>query len=495
MTESSRQRKPALSDFWAMPPNQRELILLDAIAETHTWHYERNQAYQRLVQSRGIGACLDGHSPAGLERKYNSAEPPASRRIEPRVDHPSLCKETLARVLRPTAQTFKSYIGAIGTAFPQERPAAFLAWLADHLSIELPRDRFGQFQERYRNLEGLLRDFEVIFHDFGFEVTTSSGTSGKATIVVRDRETVNLAIECFVQTTLAIWGVGGEHHAIFMMPHQTRIAMARTARFGAERLGMQDEGRAHFTIPFPADPDRVRIRTGRTFRSGWPGMLERRLLHPIARWMDERYVHPKAVTQTISLLEEAERSGAPTLLFGGLVQLHALSQELQHSGRRICLPANSLVGTGGGLKQQYPFSPAQVRQSIQAVLSIEAVGGQEPVPIRDVMGMAEANWAAPQCEAGNYHLPPWVHAVALDDDDEILDGAEVVGLLAFFDPFGGGQLFPAFFKTTDQVRLINGGGSHDPARCCPCGRDTSYMVEDTILRVDLLDEAGCAGQI
>jgi hypothetical protein len=67
--------------------------------------------------------------------------------------------------------------------------------------------------------------------------------------------------------------------------------------------------------------------------------------------------------------------------------------------------------------------------------------------------------------------------------------------LAFFDPFGGGRLFPSFFKTTDQVRLINGGGSHDPARCCPCGRDTSYIVEDTILRVDLVDEAGCAGQL
>ena len=473
-----------IADFWTMPPVEREPILLKAIAETHAWHYERNPAYRRLVASHGVGPRLNGQDPADLWR-------------EPSVECSSPQRQILARVLRPTAQTFKSYIGTIGTPFPQERPAAFLEWLADHLSIELPRERFGQFQRRYPTLEKLLQDFEAIFDDLGFEVTTSSGTSGRATIVVRDRETVDLALECFSQATQTIWGVGAEHNAIFMMPRQTRIAMARTARFGAERLGMQGEDRAHFTIPFPADPDRVRVRTGRTFRSGWRGGLEKRLWHPFARWMDEHYVQPRAVAQTVSLLEKAEQSGSPTLLFGSLTQLHALSRDLRQqgygqNGRRIRLPAGSLVGTGGGLKQLYPFTPAQIRRDIQAVLGLE---DGEPAPIRDVMGMAEANWAAPQCRAGNYHLPPWIYAVALDDDDKILSGAEVVGLLAFLDPFGGGRLFPAFFKTTDQVRLVNGGGDYDPAHCCSCGHDTPYIVQGTIRRVDLLDEAGCAGQL
>ncbi len=382
---------------------------------------------------------------------------------------------------------------------------AFLDWLADHLSVQLPRERFRQFRQRYPTLEELLEDFETIFDDFGFEVTTSSGTSGRATIMVRDRETVDLAVDCFVQTTLGIWGVGREHYAIFMMPRETRIAMARTARFGSERLGMQDEGRAYFTIPFPADPDRVRIRTGRTFQPGWRGRLEQHVWHPFARWMDERYVQPGAMRQTITLLERAARLGTPTLLFGSLVQLHALSHRLQHlrngqslggiddkPSARMRLPAGSLVGTGGGLKQAYPFSPTQIRQDIQAVLCLES---GEPVPIRDVMGMAEANWAAPQCEVGNYHLPPWVYTVALDDDDRILGGPDVVGLLAFFDPLGGGHLFPSFFKTTDQVQLINGGNGYEPSWRCPCGRDTPYIVQGTIRRVDLLEEAGCAGQL
>ena len=453
------------SDFWSISPVERGPILRQAIAETHAWHFERNPAYRRLVGSRGVGPQLDGND--------------------------------LARILRPTAQTFKSYISAMGTPFPQMQPAAFVEWLADQLSVPLPRERFGQFKPRYSTLEKLLLDFETIFSDLGFEVTTSSGTSGRATIMVRDRDTVDLAVDCFVQTTLAIWGVGREHNAIFLMPRETRIAMARTARFGTERLGMTGEGRVHFTIPFSADPDRVRIRTGRTYRPGWRGALEKRVEHPISRWMDERVVHPRAFAQTITLLKQAEQSGAPTLLFGSLVQLHTLSHKLREqgygsNGHRLRLPAGSLVGTGGGLKQQYPRTPAQIRQDIEAVLCLES---GEPVTIRDVMGMAEANWAAPQCPVGNYHLPPWLYAVVLDDDDVILTGADTTGMLAFFDPYGGGRLFPSFFKTTDQVRLVNGGGCYDPASRCPCGHDTPYLVEGSIHRVDLIEEAGCAGQL
>jgi hypothetical protein len=448
-----------------MAPAQRELVLLKAISEAHAWHYERNPAYQRLVRSRGVGPHLNG--------------------------------DDLARVLRPTAQTFKSYIGVIGTPFPQERPAAFMDWLADQLSVPLPRERFEQFEPSYPSLEKLLQDFEAIFDDFGFEVTTSSGTSGRATIMVRDRETVDLAVDCFVQATLAFMGVGSEHNAIFMMPRQTRIAMARTARFGTERLGMSENGRVHFTIPFPADPDRVRIRAGRTFLPGWRGMVEARVSHRIARWMDEHVVQPRAIAQTIELLQEAERSGAPTLLFGSLTQLHTLSLKLQNQkhgtdDRTIRLPAGSLVGTGGGLKEFYPYAPDRIRQDIHSVLLLE--DGQ-PIPIRDVMGMAEANWAAPQCPEGNYHLPPWVYVVALDDDDEILVGPDAVGILGFLDPVGSGRLFPSFFKTTDQVRLVNGTGNHNPAFHCPCGHDTPFLVQGTIRRVDLLEEAGCAGQL
>jgi hypothetical protein len=109
--------------------------------------------------------------------------------------------------------------------------------------------------------------------------------------------------------------------------------------------------------------------------------------------------------------------------------------------------------------------------------------------------MAEGNWTAMQCHQGNYHIPPWIYARTLDEDDRVQEGPDTVGLLAFFDPYGGGRLFPASFQTADQVRLILGDGGGDADRRCPCGETGAYITQDSIQRVDLLDEAGCAGQV
>jgi len=67
--------------------------------------------------------------------------------------------------------------------------------------------------------------------------------------------------------------------------------------------------------------------------------------------------------------------------------------------------------------------------------------------------------------------------------------------LAFFDPYGSGPLFPSFFKTADQVRLIRGDGAGNRNGHCPCGELGAYIPQDSIQRVDLLDEAGCAAQV
>jgi len=88
-----------------------------------------------------------------------------------------------------------------------------------------------------------------------------------------------------------------------------------------------------------------------------------------------------------------------------------------------------------------------------------------------------------------------VLATTLDADDRLQETAQATGRLAFFDPYGGGNLFPAFFKTSDQVQLINGLGAYDPALACRCGESGAYIAEASIQRVDLIGEAGCAAQV
>jgi hypothetical protein len=227
--------------------------------------------------------------------------------------------------------------------------------------------------------------------------------------------------------------------------------------------------------------------------------VERRFWYPFINWMQESYVTSRAVRATIELLERAEAAGEKVLLFGGWVQLHAIAQELQQTGRILHLAPGSLLGTGGGLKERYPFTPAQIRQDVAGVVKlangVSSDSTTRPVSIRDFYGMAEGNWAAMQCRHGHYHIPPWIYAWTLDDDDCLQEEPDAVGLLAFFDPYGGGGLFPAFFKTTDQIRLIRGDEVGNVGLACPCGETGAYIAQDSIQRVDLLDEAGCAAQL
>jgi hypothetical protein len=115
--------------------------------------------------------------------------------------------------------------------------------------------------------------------------------------------------------------------------------------------------------------------------------------------------------------------------------------------------------------------------------------------VADVYGMAEANWAAFQCTEGNYHMPPWVYVAAMDDDDQPIEGSDVTGLLAFWDPLGGGNVYPPFFRTADLVRLINGNTHFDPALACACGDRTPYLMRGSIQRIDLIEEAGCGATL
>jgi len=448
-----------LADFWELSPEQVESVLLDAISLSHAWHYERNRAYRHTVGARGVG--------------------------------PEVGRDDLPRLLRPTSQTFKSYIEVLGTPFPQDRPRAFLDWLADQLSVDLPRERFSRFRSHYPSLEKFLQDIERVFSDFGLEVSTSSGTSGRSTIMLRDQAGIDKTVESFYLAFQRYLGMQADHRAIFVMPRRTRIAMVCMASFSVKRVGLTDD-RIHFAIPFSAYPDQVRIRAGRTLRSGWQGKVEEKLLRPFMGWMNDRYVMPRAIRQAIDLLEQAEASHEKVLLFGGWAQLHAIAQEIRAAGKTVRLTPGSLLGTGGGLKERYPFSPAQIRRDL--LQAVELSDGR-PIPIRDVYGMAEANWASMQCRHGNYHVPPWVYAVTLDEQDRFHERPDSTGLLAFFDPFGGGELFPAFFRTADQVRLINGAGTGEPARVCPCGEVGAYISQDSIQRVDRLDEAGCAAQV
>lgn len=434
--------------YYDLPAAARAAELHDGIREAHRYHYARNAAYRRTVTARGLGETV--------------------------------CEDDFQRLLRPAALTFKSYVETLGP-FPNEHPREFIAWLADQVSISLPADRGGTLRRRYLGMEGLLADTERLYADLGLELVTSSGTSGVASVVVRDAPTVELAVRSFYLGIHRAWGVAPGAAMVFVMPERTRVAMARAARIGVRQLGWAADTAVYYTMPFSATPDMIRLRAGRTFHAGARGVVERRALHPAMAWADRKVVARSYVGRTLGRLRELSATGRPLMLLGGTTQLHAVAL-----AAHVDLPAGSRVATGGGSKDLYPVAPARIRRDLEA-----AFGG---APVADVYGMAEADWAAFECPAGNYHVPPWVYAVVTDDDDRIVREPEATGMLAFFDPVAGGRVLPPFFQTADRVTLVNGGSWHDPGLACRCGHDGTYIAGG-IARADLLGEAGCAAEL
>jgi hypothetical protein len=441
----------ALPDFWSLDEGERAEVLEQGVTAAHAYHFERNTAYRNAVAAHGVGPCVRA--------------------------------EEFPRILRPTSQAFKSYIDLVGTPFAQDRPAGFVDWLSEQVSVELdPRRR--HFRRRYLSLEGLLKAIERAYSRLGLEMLTSSGATGRTALIPRDRTSNGLTLESFCLSLQRYFGLEADHTAIFMVPKRTRVALTRLVRSGVQRAGL-DPKRVHFTSPFPAYPDQVRVRTGHTYRGGVRGIVEREVSHPLMTFLQGHLLDARAVERAVSQLIPASAHEEKVLLFGSLAQLHGVATFLLDGGRTMTLTPGSLLGTGGGKKETDPKSPEEMREDLHRAFKLP---DGEPVPVRDIYGMAEANWAAMQCAYRNYHVPPWVYAVTLDDHEAFQRGPRTTGMLAFFDPFGGGDLFPAFFRTADRVTLVSGDS-------CPCGEPGSYLEEASIQRTDLFGEAGWPAQM
>lgn len=141
---------------------------------------------------------------------------------------------------------------------------------------------------------------------------------------------------------------------------------------------------------------------------------------------------------------------------------------------------DTILVCGGGTKNA-PIPP-DYREQIMAFLG--------PVKANQGYGMSEMSWHYPMCEAGNYHVSPWIVPLLLDDVGECLLPREGVqtGRFAFldmgFDGRWGGLI------TGDKVTM-------DFTQTCGCGRKGAF-VHPEITRFAALgedDKIGCAGTI
>ena len=164
----------------------------------------------------------------------------------------------------------------------------------------------------------------------------------------------------------------------------------------------------------------------------------------------------------------------PVLLVGSPALMADLAEAV--GSRHLRLDARSLVLTMGGWKRRQ----GEMIVAPELRLHLADAMGLATSSIRDVFNMVELNSAVFECAAHRKHVPPWLDVSARSPADlrRLPNGSS--GLLAFLDPTP--TSFPGFLLGDDFGRL-----DPDP---CPCGTHGPTMEIER--RVNRLEVRGCA---
>ncbi|RBM21989.1 hypothetical protein DI005_08210 [Prauserella sp. PE36] len=163
--------------------------------------------------------------------------------------------------------------------------------------------------------------------------------------------------------------------------------------------------------------------------------------------------------------------------------LFRLCEILEESGATAGdLTGENALMTGGGLKGN--TLPPDYQERIFRMLNIS------PSRFYHYYSMQELNLRAPKCAEGRYHVPTGLTLFVLDKDGETLASAsdgEVEGRAAFFDATVDGRWGGTI--TGDRIRV--------DLRGCPCGRGGESIHPDIVRYSDLRDDdkIACAGTI
>ena len=148
--------------------------------------------------------------------------------------------------------------------------------------------------------------------------------------------------------------------------------------------------------------------------------------------------------------------GYPALISSAILQMQ------QMGITTVPLPTGSLVLTGGGWKSTLPGVPIDQQEFSQMAA---AFFGTPRSSIRDMFGLSECPAVFLQCALGNYHIPAFAWAQAVDPETQSAVPDGQLGLLQITTPLS--TSYPLLrVLTTDKVCL----GRH-----CDCGFAAPFL--------------------
>jgi long-chain-fatty-acid---luciferin-component ligase len=408
-------------DLFRIPPAEAESLQCQAIRFAFNHHYHHNRMYRAFCQEHGV-------SPDDI-RTY----------------------EDLDKIPLIPDRFFKGY--------PAGRD--FAAWLGNIFT--------GDLDVVIKSQSPSFEDVVSAFNAAGLVVTYSSGTSGRHTVIPRDRRTFLASEYAIAKAVVTMsypdWEPDLYGYLLMPNPHRTNVFAGKVCSVYFDAIR---EVRVAIDRDVSADVLRAAMSGQKTLRTRIlrlaTQMATRRMIDRIVRWLLH---HHKAGTK-------ATLVGAPFLIV-------SVIKRMQEQGRSLDFGGRAGFATGGGWKvyENERITSADLRRLANDVLGIR------DEHCLDVYGMVEGNGWMVQCPEGHYlHIPTsYYRPMVLDDEFKPL-GYGQWGRFAFLD--GAALSYPGFIITGDVARLLE--------RCPVCDR-IGPVLEPEIRRASGEEMRGCAEEV
>lgn len=410
-------------DLFRVPLAEAERLRLKALQFAFAHHYAHNTTYRGFCQERGV-------SPEDIK------------------DEGDLDKIPLV-----PDRFFKEY--------PEGRD--FALWLGSIFTGELPRVFI-------KGQSPAFDDVVNAFNQAGLVVSYSSGTSGRHTVIPRDRRTYLASQYAAAKSGATMLYPGWQYDAYgYLLMPNPRKTNVFAGKVGSIYFDTIREVKVAIDRDISAEQVRLAMTGGNGLRDKLYGLVLRwaseRMVGRIIRWLEQ---HHAAADDKIALV------GAPFLVM-------SVMNRLQEQGRSFDFSERGAIITGGGWKvyEDDRVPVVEFRQQVEQVLGIQQIH------CLDLYGMVEGNGWMIHCPEGHYLHAPYTYykPMVLDEEYEPL-GYGQWGRYAFLDAVA--LSYPGFIITGDMVRLLE--------RCPACDR-LGPVLEPEVRRASGEDMRGCAEEV
>jgi len=405
-------------DLLRVPPGEAGAMQLKAIRYTFTHHYTSNGFYRRYCEAKGV-------TPDDIKTN-----------------------DDLEKIPIIPDTTFKQH--------PSGKDFAY--WIAGIFTGDLPKIVV-------KSANPTFDDVINAFNAAGLKVAYSTGTSGRHSVIPRDKRTFYSFQYAMTKMRLGLVDELGADHSLSLFPRPTKTNLYAGQVMEWQYQSYKDH---HCALDVGISADQaLRAMTGQDQNESMSQSAKEQMC--------------KVFKNGIAWLERYENTADTVMIFAPPAIFSSFMDALERIGKRFDYGERGTVLTGGGWKtrENERIAADGFRKRIEEMLGIPETH------CIDGYGMVEMNAGIITCPEGHYYHLPYTSLRPLVLDESLTPiGYNEWGRFAFLDALAGS--YPGFIITGDRVRMFE--------HCPICDRE-GPVLDTVIERAPSEEVRGCAEEV